>query len=139
MRLISHGGWCCGISTIYGFETSPDAIFEATEVIAGAENCRSHGSVYIYNDRWALPEQTALERLSLLVKKKLEMGVGVAARGMVEAVLTSGRYNFNNEVWNPVPQISVWGPVLETLGFKPVTEFHNSNSCNTVTVYHLVH
>ena len=66
----------------------------------------------------------------------IEVTVAERPKGLIEAVLTSGKYNYDRKTYNPVRQIDVWGPVLEKMGFVPVTTFRNSNSGCDVTVYH---
>ena len=117
MLMFSHGGHCCGISTLWGFDEAPD-----TKI--GKHN--DIGKSYNH------PEQTYEERAARLI----EVTVAERPKGLIEAVLTSGKYNYDRKTYNPVRQIDVWGPVLEKMGFVPVTTFRNSNSGCDVTVYH---
>lgn len=133
MHLFSHGGHCCGISTLWGFDEAPDckiAKWEAQKPPPGNQfdftRCRDIGASYNY------PEQTYAERAEALIKTV----AGERPKGLIEAVLTTGKYSYDHNHYRPEPQIDVWGPVLEKLGFVPVTTFRNSNSGCDVTVYH---
>lgn len=132
MFMFSHGGLCCGISTLWGFDKGPDTkIKEHKAVKKGVlpydyVKCRDIGASY------NLPEQTYEERAARL----LEVTIAERPRGLIEAVLTSGKYNYDEDRYNPVRQVDVWGPILEKMGFVPVTTFRNSNSGCDVTVYH---
>lgn len=135
MRLISHGGWCCGISTIYGFDYAPDHCMAPKRQNPNAKPAANHGQVTILSDQIAFPKQTAAER----VKAYCDYVASFRPKGLIEAVLTNGKFNYSRTHYDPQPQIDVWGPVLEALGFVPVTSFVNSNSGYTVTVYHLAY
>lgn len=133
MFMFSHGGHCCGISTLWGFDEGPDTKIEEHKVAKKDEpfpydyvKCRDIGKIY------NLPEQTHEERAARLI----ELTIAERPKGLIEAVLTSGKYNYDESRYNPVRQIDVWGPILEKMGFVPVTTFRNSNSGCDVTVYH---
>lgn len=133
MFMFSHGGHCCGISTLWGFEEGPDtkirehkAVKKDSPVPYNYVKCLDIGKRYNH------PKQTYKERAERLI----EVTIAERPRGLIEAVLTSGKYNFDTRHYNPVRQIDVWGPVLEKMGFVPVTTFRNSNSGCDVTVYH---
>ena len=133
MFMFSHGGHCCGISTLWGFDEGPDTKIEKHKVVKKDEmvpydyvKCRDIGKSYTH------PKQTYEERAARLI----EVTIGERPKGLIEAVLTSGKYNYDRKTYNPVRQIDVWGPVLEKMGFVPVTTFRNSNSGCDVTVYH---
>lgn len=132
MFMFSHGGHCCGISTLWGFDDYPDKKIEEHKAVEVGPfpydyvKCRDIGKIY------NLPEQTHEERAARLI----EVTIGERPKGLIEAVLTSGKYNYDEDRYKPVRQIDVWGPVLEKMGFVPVTTFRNSNSGCDVTVYH---
>jgi len=131
MFMFSHGGHCCGISTLWGFDDGPDMKIGKHEAVKydfpdDYDKCRDIGK------RYSHPEQTHEERAARLI----ELTIAERPKGLIEAVLTSGKYNFDKSRYNPVRQIDVWGPILEKMGFVPVTTFRNSNSGCDVTVYH---
>lgn len=132
MFMFSHGGHCCGISTLWGFDEYPNTKIEEHKAVEVGPfpydyvKCRDIGKIY------NLPEQTHEERAARLI----EVTIGERPKGLIEAVLTSGKYNYDEDSYKPVRQIDVWGPVLEKMGFVPVTTFRNSNSGCDVTVYH---
>lgn len=121
LRLVAHGGLCCGVKTIYGFTCSPESKLAALQACP-ADNRDTYGNYVHSNDRFfndAAPEETYLERLdrylAFLEKKR--------PKGLVEVTLTTS-------------QLCVWGNLLRKRGFKKVTTFVNSNSGNTVVVLH---
>jgi len=133
MLMFSHGGHCCGISTLWGFYEGPDTKIEEHKAVKknglfpyDYVKCRDIGKSYTH------PEQTHEERAARLI----ELTIAERPKGLIEAVLTSGKYNYDKSRYNPVRQIDVWGPILEKMGFVPVTTFRNSNSGCDVTVYH---
>ena len=126
MFMFSHGGHCCGISTLWGFDEAPDTKIGEHKAVCPGLFRNDIGESYNH------PEQTYEERAARLI----EVTVAERPKGLIEAVLTSGKYNYDRKTYNPVRQIDVWGPVLEKMGFVPVTTFRNSNSDCDVTVYH---
>lgn len=133
MFMFSHGGHCCGISTLWGFNEGPDTKIGKHKAVKKDDpfpydyvKCRDIGKSYNF------PKQTYEERAARLI----EVTIGERPKGLIEAVLTSGKYNYDESRYNPVRQIDVWGPILEKMGFVPVTTFRNSNSGCDVTVYH---
>lgn len=131
MHLFSHGGHCCGISTLWGFDEGPDTKIGKHQAVKDDSpcdyvKCRDIGRSYTH------PAQTYEERAARLI----ELTIAERPKGLIEATLTSGKYNYDRKAYNPKRQIDVWGPVLEKLGFVPVTTFRNSNSGCDVTVYH---
>lgn len=121
LRLVCHGGQCCGIKHIYNFP--------AKHYVLGAESAigsvkgpydQQHSPGKRYFCR-AAPKETALERLDRLLAfcKKEQPG------GMVEVVLNQ---------W----QAKEWGDILEQRGFILGPRFNNSNTFSTLQVYWLV-
>jgi hypothetical protein len=80
------------------------------------------------------PKETMIERLDRLI----EFCKQKRPRGLIEAYLTSGFFNFceSEAGYEPSSQDALWGPILRERGFVPVTSFINSNSGAVVTVYH---
>jgi len=121
-----HGGKCCGISHIQGFQGNPKySSYEQVTVlrkdanVADSERCMNPGTNLYYGP---LPSETNEKRFLRYLKfiKKLQ------PKGLVEVTLVSY-------------QKKDWDEILTREGFKIVTEFLNSNSGNTVSVYHLVY
>ena len=102
-----HGGGCCGIIHLHDFCVNGPR----------CETCK-------------IPEKakTWEEGLRLFIEKTVIK-----------------YYNIDSPTWNCLVEVvlteeqidSGWGPVLDKLGFKRVTEFYNSNSGNTCAVFYL--
>jgi hypothetical protein len=132
MNMIYHGGLCCGIKTIHKFPDSPNSTLEEVKATDGQGL-----SVYESGRRpecrpTVMPAETALERLDRLIAHKDKNW----PYGVIEAVLvsTTGAANAGK----PDSQVAVWGPILEERGFECVTQCYNSNSWNTIFIYHRV-
>lgn len=145
MRLLRHGGACCGMRQLVGFFSKPDQVFEAVteppvtltsaySVVKNiADSVMSHEDIVWpsigigkpFEMRPAeLPKQTSLERLDMLLEhydKDIKYGV-------IEAVLATGWVNNN--------QLTHWRPILEERGFKFVTKCRNSNTHNDLYIFH---
>ena len=130
MDLLFHGGLCCGIKTIYSLGTDPDALCVSLEKIA-VDDRDQYGYHVSSADRFfhkAAPEETKKERL----KRYIEYCHERRPQGMIEVTTAIDPY----DKW--LSQ-GLWEPILLELGFKLVTEFKNSNSGNTVKVWHNVY
>jgi hypothetical protein len=137
-----HGGYCCGFKTIHTLGDSPNATVPAwkrneddeidfDDVDAGGH--RHDGNMF--NDD--APEETALERvdryLAWLKKRR--------PRGMSSKLFSPKTWDidddvYSDDVYKDCCQNSNWGPDLEKRGFRMVTSCYNSNSYNTIFVYH---
>lgn len=132
MRLVYHGGQCCGIKIIKDFPwlTTDSIKTELTCAVKRKEvtNKDKYGNTVSSNDDFftdEAPKETYPERLDRLINF-----VRVnRPKHIIEAVLADGRYS---------NQSYLWGPILEERGFKKVTSALNSNSGNTCHIYHLV-
>jgi hypothetical protein len=132
MKLVTHGGQCCGIKIIHTMGWSPSDDYECPPL----KKARSHpafpGAGYDYNNPgkrffWdKAPAEHPLRRLD----RYLAFCDRERPNGVVEIVLS---YNEEDEEENQVPQ---WEPDLLTRGFKKVNECLNSNSGNYVCIYH---
>jgi hypothetical protein len=126
MRLVFHGGKCCGIKTIYGFER-PD-YFVSPEEKRGFI-CPDEYGHHVSSDTDFFtdeaPEETELERFDRLI----EFCENHRPNGIIEAVLASSDYKDYN-------QPPFWEEHFLKRNFKLVNQCLNSNSGNTVYVYH---
>lgn len=126
MKIAFHGGLCCGIKTIYGFDLRPHnevhqkAAYKQKNNDRYGRNVRSDYNFY-YKSR---PRETFEERFDAY----LDFLKKVRPSGLVEITLTSYQ----------LVQLG-WKSVVEKRGFKEVSKFYNSNSSNTVSVYHLIY
>lgn len=139
LQLIYHGGHCCGVKTIYGFDACDPRIrvqyktdkagrLVYPESIGGAvvPNPVSNFRIPVSN----APEESNAERFIRLIRhvqknwpgQLIEVSVIAGYRGIL-----SGR-----------SQEGFWEPFFEAIGFKRVTEWENSNTQNTLASWHLV-
>lgn len=129
MRLVFHGGKCCGIKTIYGFD-SPSTLEPAA--IAKPPVGHDVNGQHVYSDldffTDAAPPETQKERLDRLI----EFCEKKRPKGIIEITLAESPYA------SPAytHQVKEWGALLRKRRFKCVNKCVNSNSCNTVHVFH---
>lgn len=140
MKLVFHGGLCCGIKHIYGFRGKPDGIAPALKKIklpktpwgteqyerrhdATATPTRSDFSFFID----AAPKETYEQRLDRLLKFCDDK----RPNGIIEVVLVDTTYYYYSG-----NQYTDWKPVLEKKGFKEVSSCRNSNSDHRIHVFH---
>lgn len=120
-----HGGQCCGIKVICGFLCGPHALVrkrKAKQAVL-ADCCGYSHSVGVSFFHEEAPKEKNWERFNrymhFLEKRR--------PQGIVEVVLTKYQENSLG-----------WGPLLLQAGFKEVSRCKNSNSCNTIIVYHFL-
>lgn len=127
-----HGASCCGISTLHlcGYE-SPEYV--VSEVPTPSRNyvMELQRARIIYASL-AHPEQTAGERADDFIRRLSDDG----RRGLIEVVLITDSDCFDEDE-EPDATQEAWIPWLKQRGFKKVNEFQNSNSGNTLSVFHL--
>jgi len=161
----SHGGYCCGMTHIHNFSGKPDNVQYAVEARTTKEfneYVKEHPEYYM---SWNLsyPEQTKGDRLKQIINEVINgrswryygyrtegayygynlVGDKMLAHrevlsrqhvkggrpsGIIEIVLVDSKWE---------AQKTHWGEFIEGLGFKLVNEHLNSNSSNTIYVYHL--
>lgn len=154
MRIVHHGGMCCGIKTIHGLGTSPDGEYEGhvCEAINGFE----HKQVDQYDQVVPLSEEFTEDPVEYIdadvtysvVNSWTNIFSGKAPEESPRARLkryidwiAKKRPSHLVEICLQVSGVcnqKAWIPVLEEYGFKMVTEFYNSNSGNRVGIFHLV-
>lgn len=130
LKRSSHGGFCCGMTHIYTFPFNPDSLCgeRKRETPEAWKKARSENPFVglVYNDYQ--PTGRAGDRLRNVIKEITEGDLNVSlgrSKGIVEVVLTLG-------------QVKEWEGLLTELGFVCVNTAKNSNSGNTINVYHLV-
>lgn len=130
-RLVNHGGLCCGIKTIYGLGYSPDSPAKVLEAVPynNRAKCGDHvwSSLRYFSD--AAPAETYAERVERYIKFVQKH----APKHLIEVVLESGQYEGACS-WNS--SYPGWKAFLRKHKFKKVNSFLNSNSGNTVLVFH---
>lgn len=133
MLLLCHGGKCCGIKHIHGFDWHPTIGLLPKEHFEQGEdyddNC-PYGTGGAGWQSWAAgknyfegdaPEENALSRLDRLLAYCKQH----QPRGVIEVTLIK-------------EQKSMWHNILEERDFHIVTEFVNSNTQHTIWIYHKV-
>ncbi len=129
IKIQTHGGRCCGIKSIHGFHgNSPDTI-----VVPKKAQPDNHRQTDIYrhsvhqNYNWYRPKrprETYLQRFEEYIRYIQEH----RPAGLIEVTMTYCQLT-----------IYGWRTHLERLGFKETLKFKNSNSGDTVYVFHLVY
>lgn len=123
-----HGGFCCGMTHIFNFPPMPTSVLNERVAKDKAERTafiRDYPyQAQVLNDSY--PQQTAAERLTQMVAS-IENGIpnvrGARPLGIIDIVLTDEQCDF-------------WRDTIEALGFKEVGSNENSNSSNTIRVFH---
>lgn len=129
MDLVFHGGKCCGIKTIFGFQMPPGYAIEALKK-KGIDNSDTFGNHVGSNKRFfheAAPEETYLQRLD----RYLEYCDRRRPQGIIEVVLAQKTATHG---WMDQP--AMWEKHLLERGFQIVNSCLNSNSHNRIFVYH---
>lgn len=140
MKLVFHGGKCCGIKTIYGFDAQSHNILNSPRNKKAKKTNDTFGyhvssKIEFFTDA-APKEETYLERLNRLIT----FCKYNRPAGMIEVALSSQVCHDYTEYSHQSPtQIEHWGPILEEMGFKKVSTFKNSNTRRTISVYHLIY
>lgn len=119
MRLVYHGGRCCGIKQIHMLYSGPDFDMPKLAEYVGMGAVGESARMF----KGARPAETARERLEFLLGYCRTQWPD----HIIEAVTAETPYS---------KQTTSWGPTLEELGFKKVNENLNSNSKNVCTVWH---
>lgn len=133
-NLLYHGGQCCGIKHLYGFQQSSKDKMPKMEkwVRKYKPDCRCINDAYGINGPFfqiEAPAETALKRFKRLVDHwKLKIN-----NGILEVVLADNAKYTNIGL----QQTENWGEHVLAAGFKLVSSCKNSNSSNRINVYHL--
>lgn len=128
LKLVNHGGKCCGIKTIYGFNCSPQSVIydkcsPLNEIKINDKD--SHGYMVSCNERFftdSAPEESYRERLQRyidFVKKR-------RPKQLIEVILQDSY----QKAWQE--------ELVNNFGFVKVNNFKNSNSWLWLSVFHLV-
>jgi len=134
MKIGLHGGNCRGIKVIHELGGYPDmykiAARKATKMTSFGQcpgpavndmrRSNPRGKYDFFN--LAAPQETYRERL----KRFLDFIKEHREHHIIEVVI-----NANTQ--------KAWVPILEKYGFKEVSKGTNSNTMNTIAVYHLVY
>ncbi len=132
LKLVNHGGMCCGIKTIYDFPYYKDDFLDEEyenpiKKIAHRNNKDICYDPVSSDDMFftdAAPQESTEKRLD----RYIEFVKSWRPQHVIEVVICS------NGCGNQRYLI----PYLEKRGFKAVTTAKNSNSDNEITIFHLV-
>lgn len=121
MQAYIHGGKCCGIKHIQGLGYNPNTMLRAKR---RGKQLKNEGSCYMNSTRpffyKSAPAETYLKRLERIIA----FIHANRPQGVIEVVLSDF-------------QLVAWRPEIEALGFKLVNKCKNSNSGQTIHIYHL--
>lgn len=135
MKIVLHGGNCCGIKHITNLSNYPDMLLAARRAVEkGSEGTSfGHGFAGATNDMRSkhqgvadedfFNEKAPSESYAARLRRFIRFLKRVRPRHLVEIVLNGYQV--------------AWYPVLEKIEFKKVTEFKNGNTGSTLTVWHL--
>lgn len=127
MYLSFHGGFCCGVKHLFGFLTSP----KTTITI-------NHEFFKKYEDdcnKYSIHDWLINDLIGSLKKNKSGIKTNKDLLKFYIDYIGEGQCI---EVCLIQYQKRRWKETLFEFGFKQITTFKNSNSKNTVYVYHLV-
>lgn len=120
MRLILHGGMCCGMKQIYGMGYSVLEMLPAKRLTKKLAN---EGHQYMSSKKDfhypSAPKETAGARLD----RYLAFLDAHRPKGICEIILADH-------------QLYVWRDFIKERGFVEVNKCKNSNSLNTIHVFH---
>lgn len=116
LTLRAHGGGCCGMAHIHGFGSSTNRQEPPIPAAVPQEAGLAYKYQFIGRDG-----EKITDRLDYLIQRHRSFN---CLNGVLEVVLNWG-------------QNAVWEKELTSRGFKRVNQFKNSNSYNTILVYHL--
>lgn len=122
MRYVSHGGKCCGMMHIHGFnwydfEDHARALNGLNDAINRALERRYYFNRAYYNTYYG--DLSPAEREKQRLKDRADWNC------LIEVILIDEQLEDG------------WAAVLEERGFKLVTRFYNDNSNNYCNVFHL--
>lgn len=132
MYLITHGGGCCGIKTIYNLPVKPmDKIWQysidVAERVVRDDGCGSwdhRNKAVTWNSLPTVQSETGEARLIRFLAELDKY----RKKGIVEIVTSSSHMGLD--------QTERWKDTLEKYGFKAVNSCKNSNSGAEITVWH---
>jgi hypothetical protein len=134
MRILLHGGNCCGIKHICSLGFYPHTPLAARKPIkrtsinqtpsSGTNDMRSSVSNRYRNEDFfceKAPEETSEKRFERFVNYIKTN----RSHGIIEVVINGAQHK--------------WVPIFEQFDFKKVSSGKNSNTSTTITVFHLVY
>lgn len=147
MELVTHGGRCCGVRTIYSLGSNPDYTVDALEKPPSSidyTNISAKGGAWEYSKQAqrffkdTAPREPAVDRL----KRYIAYTEQLRPRGMIEvyiAGVSDEQYAIMSDTtkanYDKHDQGRSWAPVLTELGFKEVNRFVNWNTNKTIFVW----
>lgn len=125
MRIVYHGGKCCGVKTLFNLGYHDPYKDLSTLPAEEEKHCNlsdgigtpSSDSFFV---KTSFPRQTYSKRLKALLREHDD----IRENGIIEAITTT----YSN-------QTGLWKKCLEENGFEAVRECHNSNSGHRITFW----
>lgn len=134
MRVVMHGGKCCGVKTIHTLFQSPEYLHSRINKkrgdipFDGGSQCA--GKNFLPGPYPTMKGKDLLRRFIIDVEKK-------RPKGIIEVAVANNQFNTSATVPNDNGQVKNWRPVLEEFGFvQYVPATMNSNSGNFVFLFH---
>lgn len=152
MRMVAHGGQCCGMRTICGFPTFHQRSYYQfirmfTDFRDGVRDWTSPNYKQAVDLNGAMLRDHLGRPLYFTAGIQLDFqGTEISADNqrryenrLIEVVLTDSQLRHSgNEVREGAEVFRSWLDVLLSLGFRRVSRFRNSNSGSYCTVFHFV-
>lgn len=134
MHLGYHGGACCGVKIIHSLGNNPEAVLHPIakkeewegdlNYVPRHQGQASTTTRFYYPER---PAEKAKDRLDAYLKYTKKF----IPNGLIEVIVIKHSLDYMDQ--------SKWMPILRRRGFRNVTKFYNSNSGNTVYVFHFAY
>lgn len=132
MKVLLHGGFCCGIKHIAGVSLPEYSAEPRTELKGEATSYKRH-TLNAVNDMHRelygedfFCEAAPMEKHPERLKRMVDFVKNARSHGLIEVVIQKVNQK-------------KWVPFLEELGFKMVSEFKNGNTSCLLQVWHLIH
>jgi hypothetical protein len=135
LRLLFHGGMCCGVKTLYGFPMTktPETYTQSAKEKKKKVDNDADGSK-VSSDMDFFTEEAPAENVIARLDRLIDFCKKRRPSGIIEATLIDGLAWTSMSEYN---QVKTYEPYLLERGFKLSCKNKNSNSGNTVHVYHL--
>lgn len=132
-----HGGFCCGVTHMYGFEGPPDRELPAQLPTTVKQRKEYSATINCY---WGFfhchyPAQTALERFHATINHIINGEASETIDGVMSPSASPGRRDGCIEIVLTSYQQQSWDAIVRAAGFVMVKEFRNSNTGKMLKMY----
>lgn len=138
MKLVFHGGKCCGMKTIFNLGISPSNFSLDVEQIGNGSvpgqdtiGATVRSDLSFFSDE--APKEANLERL----KRYIKFVKNHRPNHLIEVIIATTLKDGTREHTDHYSQLP-WVEPLKSLGFRNVSSWYNSNSGNWCHAFHLV-